>query len=322
MDIFNTRKINIDKINLIKNALQYIGGSALYFFIFNEFSVLKFFLGLIGFLIAYHSVYRFNDIMDYKEDRKDNMRKQYKPLVTGKIKINNVVSQMFLFLIIGLPLCFFVSNLFGFLVLVTLFLNFLHSSNLIRLKKSRYLLIPNLFFIESIKYSLGWFSLTFSLERFPYFFMFFLSSSYVVAYFYYKQNVSNFFGNLKIKILSIISIVFYIVSLFIYPFKIAIILPFPLLFIYLIFKNRSSLEKFKMYVNIAFVGGTIFIILMLILPFPSIAELNNEISTKIDFVKDNITEMMPDYLKTNIEEIQEKIYKINVDATVFVNNIT
>ncbi len=66
--------------NPIKNSLQYSIGSILYFLTFNTFHITKFLLGLIGFVIAYQSVYQYNDLMDYKEDKKDRFRKMFKPL--------------------------------------------------------------------------------------------------------------------------------------------------------------------------------------------------------------------------------------------------
>ena len=289
--------------NPIKNGFQYLIGSVLYFLTFNSFYIPKFFLGLIGFVIAYHSVYQFNDLMDYEEDRKDILRKHYKPLVTGKTKRISLEAYTFLFLIIGLPLCFFVSTLFGALVVIILFLNFLHSSPFIRLKKSKFL-IPNLFFIEFIKYSLGWFALTSSIINFPFFLITSLSFVYAIGYLYCKQNITNFLKNKKIKIMLILAFASYVISIFFYSFKLVMLLPVPITLFYLALRRFSKLEKIKIGINITLMLGVFFLISVLILFIPSVAELNNKICSEIDIVKENITEMIPEGIRCNLENIK------------------
>ncbi|MEM5778767.1 MAG: UbiA family prenyltransferase, partial [Candidatus Aenigmatarchaeota archaeon] len=185
--------------NPIKNSFQYTIGAILYFLTFNNFYLTKFILGLIGFVIAYQAVYQYNDLMDYEEDLKDEIRKN-KPLPRGEFSRKEVETFVYLFLIIGLSICFVVSPYFGLLVFITLFLNFLHSSPFIKLKKTK-LVLPNLFFLEFLKFSLGWFIFSFSLSEFPYILIAFLSLIYLTGYIYWKQNVNCFFNK---KIISII----------------------------------------------------------------------------------------------------------------------
>lgn len=311
MAIFKSRSVNINKFNLTKNLLQYLVGGILYFVLFNNFSW-GFILGLVGFLIAYHSVYQFNDLMDYKEDKKNKFKLKTKSLVRGEISREDVESYSFLFVVIGLCICFFVNRLFGLLVTIILFLNFLHSSSFIKLKKSK-LLIPNLFVIEFIKYSLGWFALTSSLLDFPFFLILSFSLVYVIGYIYWKQNIRHFFRSKKTLWLASLASVFYIISLLIYPFKLALLIPLPIATAFIIFKRfGSSFIRLKIGYLILFSVGICFILSMLLLITPSIAELNNKIRNKFDVIKENITNVIPKDVRYQINKvIDEQIESID-----------
>ncbi len=299
------------KINLIRNIIQYSLGAGFYFIINNDFSITKFLLGLIGFLIAYQSVYFFNDIMDYEEDRKNKFKSKIKLLVTGKVKKETLISLSFLFTILGVSISFLVNRFFGLLVFMCLLLNFFHSSNLLRVKKSK-LLLPNLFFIEYIKYSLGWFSLSFKITNFPFIVFIFTSSAYLVGYLYYKNDVNLFLRDFRIKILSIITFIFYLISIFIYPFKLPLLFLFALSISFLLIKRiHSFFIKIKMSNLIFSIIIISFILSMFFLTTPSMAELNDKMTQQIDIIKENITEMIPKNIRYNIESIQEKI-NINI----------
>ena len=315
MDNINPKNLHSQNLNFIKNSFQFIIGSALFFATMNGFSLSNFFIGLIGFVLSYHSVYSLNDLMDYYDDKKDDMRKHFKPLVNGKTKRTHMEAYSFLYLVIGLPLCFFVSTLFGFLVVISLLLNFLHSSPFIRLKKTRFVL-PNLFFIEFIKFSLGWFALSSYVNNFPFLFVAFLSTVYVLIYTYYKQNAVNFFKSKSIVVLSIISFSLYIASIFSYPFKLALILIFPLGFILLITRKYDyHLLRVRIGTNLLNFISVCFVLSLLILSIPSVAEINNNICCKIDSIKENITEKIPENVKSEIasldKSIKENIEKID-----------
>jgi 4-hydroxybenzoate polyprenyltransferase len=314
MYLLNSKRININVLNLVKNSIQYLVGTVLYFIIFNKLS-LDFILGLAGFLIAYHSVYQFNDLMDYKEDIKNKFKLKIKLLPRGDVKREYVESYTFLFAVVGLVISFLVNNFFGLLVATCLFLNFLHSSSFIRLKNSK-LLLPNLFFIEFIKYSLGWFALTGSISEFPFFLITFLSLVYLMGYIFWKQNISNFLTNNKIKILLGISATFYLISFFIYSFKLALILPIACGFVFLLFKkNKSSIIRLKIGYTLVFVISFCFLLSLILITTPSVAEINNKIINNVDNIKKNISEVIPQNVKNEIDSInktiKDNINKIN-----------
>jgi 4-hydroxybenzoate polyprenyltransferase len=312
MNKLDPKKMHSQNLNFLKNSFQFVIGSALFFAIMKGFSLFNFLIGLIGFVIAYNAVYQFNDLVDYEEDKNDGMRKYYKPLVTGKLNKRQMKIYGLLCLIIGLPMCFFVSMMFGSFVVIILFLNFLHSSPFIRLKKSS-LVLPNLFFIEFIKFSLGWFALSSSMANFPYLFISLSSIVYLMAYIYYKQNVSGFFRNKKIVTLGIVSSALYIASVFVYPFKLALIAVLPMFLVFSVFrKYKYNLLRIKIGTNILGLIIIFFVFSLLFLSVPSVAKLNNEISNKIDVIKENISENVPVDIKYRMASL-EKTIKENIN---------
>ncbi len=314
MRLFNSKSININSLNVIKNSIQYLTTTVLYFIIVGGIS-LNFLIGLIGFLIAYQAVYYFNDLMDYKEDKKSRFKIKTKLLARGSIKREVVESYSFLFAIVGIAISFLVNNLFGLLVVICLLLNFLHSSSFIRLKRSK-LLLPNLFIIEFIKYSLGWFALTSSISQFPFYLITFLSLIYLVGYVYWKQNIIHFFKTTKTKVLMGLCVIFYLISFFSYPFKLALMLPMLFGGAFYIFKRfRSSLIRLKIGYTLVFIIGFCFLLSVILITTPTVAEINNEIEKNVDMVKDNMTNIVP-------QDIREQWITIEDSIICNVNNLT
>ncbi len=320
MNKLDPKKMHSQNLNFLKNSFQFVIGSALFFALMKGFSLFNFLIGLAGFLIAYNAVYQFNDLVDYEEDKKDEMRKYCKPLVTGQLKKGQIKAYGILCLLIGLPICFFVSTLFGFLVVIALFLNLLHSSPFIRLKKSKLVLL-NLFFVEFIKFSLGWFAISPIIDNFPYIFIALSSTLYLLAYVYYKQNVVDFFKNKKIIALGITSLILYIASIFVYPFKLALIVVLPLFLTFSIFrKYKYNLLRVKIGTNILGFIIIFFVASLLLLSIPSVAKLNNEISNKIDVIKNNISENVPADIKYGMTSL-EKTLKENINGIELITDI-
>ena len=310
MSLLNSKNVNINTLNLVKNSIQYLLGTILYFMTFGKLS-LNFVLGLIGFLTAYHSVYQFNDLMDYEEDKKNDFKLKIKLLPRGDIKREKVESYSFLFSLVGLAISFLVNNFFGILVALSLFLNFLHSSSFIRLKKSKYFLLPNIFIIEFIKSSLGWFALTSSISEFPFILISLFSLVYLTGYVYWKQDINNFWKNTKIKFLIGLSTLFYIVSFLIYPFRLALLIPIFLgSMLSIIRKYRSTLLiKLKVSYTIIFAISFCFLLSLVLLTTPSIAELNNSLNTKVELIKENVTKFLPEELRYELYSLNETISK-------------
>jgi 4-hydroxybenzoate polyprenyltransferase len=306
MYLLNSKNINVNILNLVKNSIQYLVGTALYFIIFNHLSI-AFLVGLAGFLLAYHSVYQFNDLMDYEEDKKNNFKMKIKLLPRGDVKREHVESYAFLFAIAGLTISFLVNTFFGLLVAACLFLNFLHSSSFIRLKKSK-LLLPNLFLIEAIKYSLGWFALTGMMTEFPFFLIAMLSLVYMIGYVYWKQNINNFLESNKIKLLLGLTTASYVISFLIYPFKLALLLPIFGGIVFLTFrKYESSIMRLKVGYTLVFVISFCFLVSLIVISTPSVADINSKLSSKVDIIKDNISEILPENVKVEINSINQTI---------------
>ncbi len=298
--------------NPIKNSFQFIMGSVLYFSVFNVFDPARFVFGLLGFVIAYQSVYQYNDLMDYKEDVKDEIRKRNKPLARSEFTREYVESFSYILTIVGMSLCFLVNVYFGLLVAFTLFLNFLHSVPFLRLKNTK-LVVPNLFVIEFLKYSLGWFALSITLNNFPYVFMSFLSLLYVGCYIFWKNDIrKNVFQNMTLKIIFTGVVMLYLISLVIYTFKLPLIIPIPISIINMVIifnwvNLNDVFEKIRVSNILIYMMMFTIVISMVLLSDPVVAELNDGIAARIDTVKENITNTIPNGIKNDIESLDERI---------------
>lgn len=299
--------------NPVKNGIQYSIGALLYFLFFGSFDITKFLIGLIGFVIAYQSVYQFNDLMDYESDRKDKVRREKKPLARGDASRKDVESYSYILSVIGLSICFFVNPYFGILVSATLFLNFLHSSHFVRLKESK-LLLPNLFFIEFLKYSIGWFAFSIAISEFPFLLITLFSFIYVGCYIFWKQNLNNFLGNAKLKIITGISVMLYIASVFVYQFTLILIIPIPLAVLCVFLRNHISgrLKKINIDFSLAYITFFYIVISLLILTIPAVATVNVNINQRMDTMKESIKEALPETLKSDIDNINHTL-KQNID---------
>jgi len=307
MNLKKLEMLDFYKISIIRNAMQYSLGAGLYFTLNSSFSLLTFIIGLVGFLIAYQSVYFFNDIMDYESDKKDEVKSKTKLLTKGKMTINTAISMAFILATVGLLISFSLGEFFGVMVFLCLFLNFLHSSNMLRLKTTK-LLLPNLFVIEFIKYSLGWFVFSSNINNFPFLLIAMASVAYITSYVYYKNNARNFFKDRKINILTVISISLYLMSIFVYPFKLPLIL---LLMLSISMLSLRKINNYSIKINasnlIFFLIIASFILSIISLAVPSVAQINKNISVSIDSIKANISNDMPENLKIGIKLINKTI---------------
>ncbi|MBU5575185.1 MAG: UbiA family prenyltransferase [Candidatus Aenigmarchaeota archaeon] len=284
-------------INLFKNIITFFILPAHYFLIYGNISNLfSLFLGLFGFLLAYHSIYYLNDLMDYEEDKNDEIKNKIKPLINKRITKETAISLMFIYSIIGLSISFYVNTLFGFAVFLSLFFNFLHSSNFTRLKKTK-LCKLNFFFLQSSKVSASWFILSNSLLNFPFFLVFLYSSVYLFFYIFYKniKNLDNYKIYYKIKLLGIPVILFFILSLFVYPYKLLLISIgcFSITIItFYIYKSKkfSELLTIKIGNYLFFISAfIIFLFSVLLCSSQSVALIDNELNKTFEPISKNIT---------------------------------
>jgi 4-hydroxybenzoate polyprenyltransferase len=229
-----------------KNALQFLVGAACFYYIFNTIDVFRTLLGMVALCITYASVYPFNDIMDLKEDIK-HKKHRLKPIVRGDMTVEEAASLSFILLAVGLTISAVVSTVFTVLLLLLLIINFMHSSNFIKLRNSP-LRSPNMILMQFVKFSTGWFALTSSPAGFPFLIIFCLSLVYTYGYLLYKVDIRNRKAieenGLKFWLIVAVSLATYIVAFLLYDFDVPMIITaaaaFPML---LIITKPRKLEK-------------------------------------------------------------------------------
>ncbi|HLC51019.1 MAG TPA: UbiA family prenyltransferase [archaeon] len=249
---------DIHKVSIVRNFFQFFIGLSLFIATGVPADYLLIAIASLGFLLAYQSAYSLNDIQDLKEDSQDPVKKATKPLARGDISVQEQSARMFLYLLLGLSMSFLVNIAFASLVVLCVFLNFLHSYRPLGLKYSLLGLV-NLFFIESIKFSAGWFVLGGSLLDIPYFMVFFMSSAYTLSYFVYKKNIDLDSLRKKRSVLLFASaVVFYLVSLYSYKLYRLPLIGVSLVFLFplLMMRTKDFYGKLK--------GGIVFVILIFV----------------------------------------------------------
>ncbi len=92
----------------------------------------------------------------------------------------------------------------------------------------------------------------------------------------------------------------------------------PMLFggAFYIFKRfRSSLIRLKIGYTLVFIIGFCFLLSVILITTPTVAEINNEIEKNVDMVKDNMTNIVP-------QDIREQWITIEDSIICNVNNLT
>ncbi len=270
--------------NIPKNMLQYLLGFALYILVYHSFNPVKLAIGLVSFLVTYSAIYPYNDLMDYKEDRKDKFKKAYKALARGDMSHEEAITLVFGLPIIGMILASFVSSWYMVLLAVLLLLNFLYSAPQIRLKKRMKYAIPSMLLMQLIKFSLGWFTFTTNVTRMPGWVIITFSFGYIFGYVLYKKSLLNmkksFLENKKILVpISIITLFSFFVSLIIYPYKIPLLLIVPIVALISLFKNQKdkTVKSFKL-MGFSIMLLSAITILFLSLNIPAVANVNKNAS--------------------------------------------
>lgn len=183
--LFRKLAYNSVSISAPKNAIQYAFGALLFYLTFGFMDAPRSLLGLAGFLLAYSSVYLYNDIIDADEDSRNEKKKRWKLVASGELSIGMAKLIGAVMLISGLALSLAVGPAFLGIIALVLLLNFLHSSPYTRFKKSRGKTVFNMSAIEFLKFSAGWFAVG-QIEGFPFWIFLLFSLSYVVGYMLYK----------------------------------------------------------------------------------------------------------------------------------------
>ncbi|MBU3958033.1 MAG: UbiA family prenyltransferase [Nanoarchaeota archaeon] len=332
-----------------KNSMQYVLGALLYFAIFGNLDVRLLMLGLAGVVISYNSVYYMNDIIDYKNDKKDAINRKMKPLITGKFSKKEAVVYCLISLMIGLPLSFAVSRTFGMIVALLLFLNILHSTLMKRMGIKA--VASNMFVIQLIKYSLGWFALTLTLDKFPLFTFAAFSAAYVTFYIIYKKKLVLFnesfyyenkgkglkdsikitleevFNKNKMLIIPVIlTAASYLISIIFYPFRLQLILLVPLIAFISLAAGRinftSHIVNVKASRYLTIFSLFVFILFFSLLQNPVVAQINESMNDSVNAAQQKLSNSMPQSLKEGIDNVNCMIHSDRENLENFLLNLT
>lgn len=274
-------------VNLPKNIVQLLLGAVLYCVLFGVIDWIGIIVAIIALSLSYSSVYIYNDIIDREEDAADPQKKAWKPVANGSLSINGALSLYALLLMGGVMISFFVNVIFGIMMVALLFLNFLHSSPWIHLKKKRVPTIINITVIEFIKYSSGWFALTSDTMRFPFLFVLMFSVIYTMGYTAYKfrfdgKTIKS--NKIMFGVLGAITLLLFIGSLVTYTFPLPMIVMFILSA--LIFGLRHmfwrSKKSFNQMLVLEIILLPMLIVAFLLLNIPVFGDLNQQI---VDFFR-------------------------------------
>lgn len=276
MDIIGYMITHNTKISLVKNSLQFLIGASMLFAVGQSSDYVALLAPLIGFVAAYQSVYGLNDILDFSEDSKNKFKRALKPFARGEVSLETQVSKMFLYMLFGLSISFFASRFFGILVSIMLLLNFFHSYKSLNIKKTPIGLV-NIFLIEFIKFSCGWFALGGSLQAFPYFIPAFMASAYALGYYSYKNDLNVESIKKKRSIISLaVILALYLFSVFFYKeLRISLILMLPVFAsMSLVVVNASIIKKMKIGSLLVIGLMAAAVILNFLLPYEPIHSIN------------------------------------------------
>lgn len=307
-------------LQLPKNAFQYLVGFSFYLTTFGEFNILKLIIGLSSFLLTYSSIYYYNDLMDYKEDKKKKVKRAYKALARGEITHNTAVTRMARLMLSGLVLGSLIGGWYVLLLLGLLITNHLHSSPNTK-KKFKYnmkYLYPNLFIMQFLKFAGGWFTFTTNLTMFPTFIITCLSSAFVFGYIMYKESVLKPSQVFKKKsksliILSIITLTTFFISLIIYPFKIPLLALIPTMFLFFTMrKQKNEVIKTMGFLRVITVVILSIIISTLLLNVPVIEDINEGAGRLIDTLGTLSIERLDNNSLNLLIEINNTLYSYQI----------
>ena len=298
-------------VSLPKNIIQFLVGIVLYWIIIGPFNYIKAFIGLVAFLITYSSVYIMNDIIDYEEDRKDKLKKEWKIIANGTISIKDAVALLVFMLVVGFSLSLIVGVRFTIAMILLIFLNFLHSSPFTKFKKRIKRTVVNMTTIEFIKYSSGWFALTTNISYFPFWLILCLALAYTFSYITYKFKLDISWvkkHRLLFSFMLSLASLSYILSLMMYDFPVSllILLIFPVA-IFMLAKRFKWEARMKNMLFLEYILLPIIIISFLVLMNPAINSMNESLHKNIVAYKDALISKIPRSLISPVENISEEI---------------
>ncbi len=301
-------------VSLPKNTIQFFLGAVLFWIIFGTINIITALAAFLAFILTYSSIYLYNDIVDYKEDRKDKEKLKWKLIAGNKISLEKAMILSLVFVVSGLAISFFINKWFVLILCGLLFLNFLHSSPFTKFKKSMYKTTVNMTLIEYLKYSIGWFALTPNISKFPFWMILGFAVVYTTSYLIYKFK----FKGVEIKqrkplFSSLIGgcLALYFISVISYgfPLSLTFLLAFLLVLLLSLKARNFDFHKIKNMLVIEHILLPLIIISFLMLMNPVIANTNDHIVNDINSYKENISSNIPENLKKPLENISNELEK-------------
>jgi len=297
-------------VSLPKNVVQFALGVVIFWVVNGSFSIGIALIAMAGFLLAYSSIYFFNDITDCDEDRLNRDKKAWKLVANGMMSKRTAAAAGVTFLGAGLALSRMVNGWFFIIVSLMVLLNFLHSSPYIRLKRRLPAAAVNLTAIEFLKYSCGWFAMTSNLTSFPFWLILCFAAIYSAIYLVYKCGFKGDAIREKKALLAplgALAAFSYLVSLVIYNYAI------PMMFLLLasVLLAKVSVGKrlrFMSWLWVEFMILPLFIVAFLLLGIPTVAQANENITATICKYKQDVYHTLPDNVADDLESMEKPRY--------------
>ncbi|MCC7572328.1 MAG: UbiA family prenyltransferase [Candidatus Methanofastidiosum sp.] len=272
---------NSATLNAPKNILQLLFGVVIFASITGEYDLLKIVFAASGLSLGLGAVYLFNDITDYEEDKKNQMKISWKVIANGSISIPTTKNLVLILSILGTTFSFLAGMNFFIIFSLIIGLNLLYSYPSIRLKSHKNSSLIVITIIQILKFSSGWFLLTNSFKGFPFPFIMALSVGYTLMFIYYKNNTTSAKKIIKenrrrVYPLSLLLIGFLLISFFMYAYPIVFVLILAMAVPTILFYSLSK-EYIGTKVNFAFMYAGLIIILLafVLLSVPTVTASND-----------------------------------------------
>jgi len=301
-------------ISLPKNIVQFSLGVLLYWFMIGVPDVYVTIVALLGFLLAYSSVYLYNDAIDYEEDKKDNEKLKWKLVASDHLSVRSAKMIALVFAVTGLTVSLFIGRWFFIINAGMLFFNFLHSHPRIRFKKQLKKTAVNMTIIEFLKFSCGWFALTSNLTKFPFWLIVAFSAVYTSSYLIYKFGFRGKIIRSNKKLftgLAAVGVFSYVLSFLMYGFPLSMILLIIIpLFIIMLFKWMDiEFHRINNMIVIEYLLLPIVIISFILLSVPVFGQTNQAIAKFIENCTEKLIDEVPDNIKKPMENLTEEVKK-------------
>jgi len=311
-----------------RNTSIFLLGLIFHTMIYGQINILYALLGIFSLNITYSSSYVFNDINDASDDLKDfiEFKKEKNPVASKKITIESSVSILFFLIVVGFLFSIPLNNIFKFLLVISLFANFLHSSYYTRFKHRNIVLTGIIMsLMQCSKFAMGWFSQTLLIAQFPFYLLPLISLLYVGSYFLFDRRRFDLKSK-KTIILTFLLLLCLIYSFIYIPFKFMLTTLITIIasLLFLPFKLNTSNEFSKLirFHNVGLV--TLIIILIVFVFFYSTSKVPHKFDEEVGNKTERIKIIIENTTKPKIEKFINQLEKISYvrNITQDINNIT